>query len=414
MSDSQPMRVLIVNSRRKTSRSWTASLKECEYHYDVVLVASGEEAMLEFSGMPYDLIVANYRLPGMSGVDVVGMAQKRMPDVRALLTAEEDTNLDRVRRESVDLPVDAILTMPFEAEDVVRTVNHILFGPTASEDISADVIEGGEEDNGGPLVLHEHFGYIPPVNEAILAETLGSLAQELAAQAVMLVSRAGEIVYSAGRTDSGLDIEQIALYLGRGFNRLSKLAPMLGHRSTTSMSHTKGSDYDLYTLSVGLHYFILLVFNDVTQRRLGNVLRLARPASNAIILTMGDAAFLLDEPTDEPAETVFAIGGENVEVGEPMSVEEALAVAQEVTGDEADFDEEAFVDALFGQSFATTTGPIDLDLDGLDAELGGLDETGDLDSFWEDAASEAEIKANDALSFEEAMQMGIYSDDDEE
>jgi response regulator RpfG family c-di-GMP phosphodiesterase len=62
--------------------------------YEIFLCASGEEGLSVLRQRPVDVIISDHLMPGMRGIDFLGMARLVCPDaVRILLTAHADLPL---------------------------------------------------------------------------------------------------------------------------------------------------------------------------------------------------------------------------------------------------------------------------------------------------------------------------------
>ena len=91
-------------------------------------VGSGDEALRQLRGHPYDLIILDLLTPGLSGYEVVQAIEREMPhllDRVIVLTA-----LQRAFKET--LPVAAMVRKPFDLEEFDGIVARVLFGPQSA------------------------------------------------------------------------------------------------------------------------------------------------------------------------------------------------------------------------------------------------------------------------------------------
>ena len=91
--------------------------------YDVVVFRSAEEALQQSERDP-DLLICDYKLPVMNGIDLVKSLKSRMPAMEAIVITAFG---------SIDLAVDAIkqgasdfLTKPFSPDELMLKVHHLL------------------------------------------------------------------------------------------------------------------------------------------------------------------------------------------------------------------------------------------------------------------------------------------------
>ncbi len=104
MKSTQKPRILIVDDEPATRVSLTEILRL--EGYDVAAAGSGEEALAMVAGQPpFDLLVADLKMPGMDGLQLTEAVQRRTPDtVIILLTAfgTLETAVEAIRRGAHD------------------------------------------------------------------------------------------------------------------------------------------------------------------------------------------------------------------------------------------------------------------------------------------------------------------------
>ncbi len=83
MSETEKVRVLLVDDEERF-RATTARLLGVR-GFQVGTAASGQEALEELEANPYDVVVLDIRMPGMSGVEVLAEIKRRRPQVEVLI-----------------------------------------------------------------------------------------------------------------------------------------------------------------------------------------------------------------------------------------------------------------------------------------------------------------------------------------
>ena len=84
-------RVLVVDDNHEVRRMVTASIKTLGADIDVLDVPSAEEALFIIASLSFDLVVLDFRLPGMSGLEMVNRLRKHKPEIKIILvTGVED------------------------------------------------------------------------------------------------------------------------------------------------------------------------------------------------------------------------------------------------------------------------------------------------------------------------------------
>jgi adenylate cyclase len=91
-----------------------------------VAVAEGGQAALDILGRrPIDLIITDYKMPGMNGLEFLGRAQKIAPKTpRILVTAFPD--LEIAIRAINEAGIENFFTKPFEPDQVLGVVRSLL------------------------------------------------------------------------------------------------------------------------------------------------------------------------------------------------------------------------------------------------------------------------------------------------
>jgi len=92
--------------------------------FDVAVASSGEEAVGRLQAEAFDGVVSDIRMPGLSGLDVLGTAKQLYPGIRVVLITGFGTpqTLDRARQSGAD----RILTKPFNPVELLGAVRDIL------------------------------------------------------------------------------------------------------------------------------------------------------------------------------------------------------------------------------------------------------------------------------------------------
>jgi DNA-binding NtrC family response regulator len=98
----------------------------------VAIAESGAAALAILNSQPIDLIVTDYKMPGMNGLEFLGEARKLVPKVpRILVTAFPD--LELAIRAVNDAKIENFFTKPVEPTKVIDIVRNVLAERRAQE-----------------------------------------------------------------------------------------------------------------------------------------------------------------------------------------------------------------------------------------------------------------------------------------
>lgn len=113
--------------------------------YRTSLATSGEQALQGFSESPYDFVLCDIMLPGMSGVDVIEKlrALPKGDQVPVMLMSAVYKNPRLFQRELRRLGVLEFLPKPFSVIDVGRKVGAVLEGESDVGEAEADITASG-------------------------------------------------------------------------------------------------------------------------------------------------------------------------------------------------------------------------------------------------------------------------------
>src|SRR4030095_8313239 len=76
--------ILLVDDQRDIVRLLHSTLQTLGHQLDLIDAPSGEEALLEASRKRVDLLVADYLLPGISGVELMRKIKARNPELKVI------------------------------------------------------------------------------------------------------------------------------------------------------------------------------------------------------------------------------------------------------------------------------------------------------------------------------------------
>ena len=117
-------RILLVDDQRDILRLLHSTLDTLAHELEIIETPSGEEAILEASRNKVDLLVSDYRLPGITGVELMHKIRARYPDVRVILiTGMTDR---KARDEILNAGAVAVFDKPISLTDFLDAVERSL------------------------------------------------------------------------------------------------------------------------------------------------------------------------------------------------------------------------------------------------------------------------------------------------
>jgi CheY-like chemotaxis protein len=225
-------RILIVDDQVDIRRMLKAGIETLGPDFKVMDMPSAEEALLEITRQQVDLLVSDIRLPGISGLELVVKARRRIPDLKIILiTAMTDS---RTRRQAGESGVNAFFNKPLDLPDFLDAVERML---------------GVVETFLPPLPVAPPEPIVPTQS---ISEKLAGLRQELGAIAVVLLDDQGHILAQAGDLpEFSQPAPALSLSLLTALNASSKVSLSLGVKVPQNLLCIPGKEFHLCLAHVG-------------------------------------------------------------------------------------------------------------------------------------------------------------------
>jgi CheY-like chemotaxis protein len=342
-----PPSVLLVDDQRDIVRLLHSSLQTLGHELDIIDAPSGEEALLEASLRRIDLLVADYLLPGISGVELMHKIRLRNPALKVIFITGMTER--KARSEMLNAGAVAMFDKPIPLADFLDSVERSLglvrtiFPPESSRE------------------AEEH--------RQTLSELLGGFRQKIGADAVFLISDRGRVLARAGDLyDSSMEVSLLSALMAI-FSAGLKVSRFIHQENLENYHIFRSEDHDLILIPVDASHALLLAGRNVaTVDRILNIVQemlLVRDEVETVLKSLGVASV-------------------------PMEAESAIPEPEPLTLATPEPEPEVDLDALFASANKNST-------------------VKDIDAFWNDAMEKtSNIPTNpDVISFEEASKLGL-------
>jgi DNA-binding response OmpR family regulator len=121
------MRVLMAEDDTGLRDVLARGLREHDYVVDAV--RDGEDAVRHLRSYSYELVLLDWRMPGMSGLDVVRWMRRHHKPAPVLMLTARDAHADRVT--GLDQGADDYLVKPFDFDELLARMRALLRRPPA-------------------------------------------------------------------------------------------------------------------------------------------------------------------------------------------------------------------------------------------------------------------------------------------
>jgi len=343
-------RVLIVDDQSDVRNVLRAGLETLEYEIEVIDVPSGEEAFLVISQQPIDLLVADIRLPGISGLELTERTRSRNLDLKLILIT--GVTEPKLRRQVEEAGADAYFFKPVDLTRFLDAVSECL------GDVEPTLDQLSQEVNlGEPITL---------------SDRMNSLGQEAEAVSVYLMDERGQVMAQTGNDLDEYITPTFTTSLVETSSAAARISDLVGTKPPGDLFYFPGQNYNFVVTHVGEDKTLMLV----------------------VPLAENDDDILLDwmRSLHQGAQDLEELLSD---MGPPVGAQPEQLEADPIELDEEIDTSEVMpeIDALFEQS-----------------SQGGV-KPEDVDSFWDEVVADngEQMTRSDGISFDQAQELGLTS-----
>ena len=305
-------RILLVDDQRDIMKLLHSTLDTLKHEMEIIEAPSGEEALLEASRSKIDLLISDYRLPGITGVELMHKVRTRYPDVRVILiTGMTDR---RVRDEILNAGAAAVFDKPISLTDFLDAVERSL-------GLNRTILPEEDDADIGQTQT--------------LSNLLANFRQDVKAQAVYLLSDRGRVLACAGALkDSSMEASLFSSLMAI-YSAGLKISRIIQQEEIDNYHIFTGGDYDLLLIPVNAAYALLLAGNDLAT--MDNVLETVsammavRDEVKKTLKQMGVAPVVMDDEEEQEVKPKYV---EPVTQTTSMEIEMLLQSKKKLTTDE--------------------------------------------------------------------------------
>jgi len=322
---------------------------------------SGEEALLASSRHKIDLLVTDYMLPGMSGVELMHKVRARNPEVNVIFITGMTQR--KMREEMLAAGALAIFDKPIPLADFL------------------DVVERGL-GLVQTIFPSEKKEVTTPDRHTRLSDLLANFRQDIKAEAVFLLNERGLVQARTGKLhDASMEVSLISTLMAIHGSSL-KVARHNHQESLDSFHVFSGGDHDLLFIPVTPLFALLVAGNGL--------------ATESRILETVSALLALRTQVEKSLKSMGVTGELRLPANDakPASTSAPAPDSVQQAEQPVDASPSPEMEALLMKSFTAKK------------------KTGKTDEFWDQAAEKlGAVPVNpDVISLEEARKLGIISD----
>lgn len=241
-------RILVVDDDKDILRMLEFNLQRLGSDYEIITTSDISSALRYVEQYWIDLILTDYMMPGMTGVDLARAVHRISPDTQiVLMTAYSSTKL---RDTTNYMGIDGYLNKPFDMDELKALIQQCAHRSKSEQ----------------AARLHTDKAKQSPAADA--TQTIDHHLQELktnaGVRAVLLINNQGKLIQTAGQIDN-TKIANIAKLVATNFMNSQELSGLLDNKKMFKSGSYEGDTSNIYICSVHAQALLAVVF-DVTLR----------------------------------------------------------------------------------------------------------------------------------------------------
>jgi CheY-like chemotaxis protein len=280
-------RILIVDDQKEATLLMRSNLESLEHDFIIEDVLSGEEALLEMARGEIDLLIADVRLPGISGLELMEKFKQRIPDIKVILVS--GVTDQKIRQDVAQAGADAFYFKPIDIPEfldgVERALNLVDTILTPELHIDKQEAEQQEREASG------------------MTSRITDLRGTLGASAVLLLGEQGQVLVRAGELpDPGLENSMMPTLMA-SFTAGIGISRFLGQLTPDHLYSFRGENYDLFVAPVGEAYCLAVTTKPTLIQELGKIAKQIQATAKHVLLSLSKLGvstqsriYLSDEP----------------------------------------------------------------------------------------------------------------------
>ena len=228
--------VLIVDDARDILFLLTTTVKQLGPDYKVSAANDGYEALEQIRQKKFDLVITDYMMPGMTGLELAQEVRQLSPETQVLLMSAYDKGL---QGQVEDMELGGYVGKPFSVPEILEVVRRVVAQTNQTSE---------RQPATSPVLSQEVY------------QQLKTLYSKTGAYCVLLLTSEGHPLEVIGQVDR-TKIPRLAMFVAANFLTVAELATLLDDKASVFRSiYHEGSQYNIYAHDVNGEYLLAVVF----------------------------------------------------------------------------------------------------------------------------------------------------------
>jgi CheY-like chemotaxis protein/predicted regulator of Ras-like GTPase activity (Roadblock/LC7/MglB family) len=266
-------RILVVDDDPDLLFLVAHGIKSLSPSYQVSTAASASMALEHVNKQRFDLVVTDYMMPEMTGLDLVPKVRQVSPKTQfVVMTAHHESN--RLREVIENLNIGGFVSKPFVLPELLDVIQQV----TSKTDEDSKTESASDE---WPKEKIDKF--------------LTELRRQINARNVLLVNAEGEPVHVIGENDPA-KMSRLAAFVASDFLAITELATLFGDNDASfKSSYYEGNSYNIYAYNLNGEHFLSIIFD--AEVKPGSVWFYTKQVAGILKKLLPTTANSLDHPS---------------------------------------------------------------------------------------------------------------------
>ena len=260
-------RILIVDDDQDILRMLEYGLRKLGPGYEIITAKDIFSAIDEIEEYRFDLVLTDYMMPGMTGVDLARAARRMSPDTQVVLMTAYGTN--QLRSTTDHLGFDGYLNKPFTMEQLRDIVQHSspesenVTAPRSGDDVPpVELKVSAAADDAPPVELEVSAAAddVLAVGGLSIEDHLLQLQRNAGTRCLIVINSEGKPVRITGPIDHS-KVDYICALVAANFFSSAELSSLVDNQEIFAASFFEGDSYNLYVCNINGEYLLAVVFD---------------------------------------------------------------------------------------------------------------------------------------------------------
>jgi CheY-like chemotaxis protein len=245
--------ILVVDDDKSILRMLEFGLQKLGASYKITTAKDMSSALEAMENQRFDLVLTDYMMPGMTGIDLARAVHSMSPATQVILMTAYGTS--KLKDTSTHIGFDGYLDKPFDIDDVRKLVE------LKAKEAGTSAGQARKSVPAQPKAKNKPTAKKEPVKVKLsVPGLLDNLLLNAGARAVILINSSGSPLQIAGQIDTKRATD-IASLVSQNFLHTAELSSLLENKKMFKSGFYEGDSYNVYICDVDASSLLVVIFD---------------------------------------------------------------------------------------------------------------------------------------------------------